>query len=189
MTNVKTDTNAHPKTGESGATMVQAAIILPLFMAVLLGSIRILVISYQGIRLQHEVSETLRMTFTLDRASRQLDPGSSQGATWEDYFYTRLFRKSYGMGLVLGGKFGNGGGKNYNYKVINPVGTIEMFYTNLQGSTTSDWPRSDAKPGETFSITVKSQEPLFSTKLAGISSPTIELRAKAVAVINRAEDE
>lgn len=163
--------------------MVQAAIVLPLFMAVLLGSIRILLICYQGIRLQYEVSETTRMTFTLDKAARG-------GRGWEDFFASSLETRAKtnglsGLGFQTSIDIGNG---NNGSKKCDPK-NIELSYVSSTGQTSTSWPAASAKPGETFSVTIKSQEPLLPSGLSRIASPTIELRAKAVAVIHRAQNE
>lgn len=158
--------NNYSNVRESGATMVEAAIAMPLFFAVLLSSIRILVICYQGIRLQYEVSETTRMTFTLDRAARGTP-------TWQNYFSNTLAARASGAGLS----------GLTNIKVSHIV-TISGTPIPLP-----QWPGSKAKPGDTFSVEVTSEEPLLPEALAGIAAPSITLRAKAVAMIQRTEAE
>ncbi len=146
--------------------MVEAAIAMPLFFAVLLSSIRILVICYQGIRLQYEVSETTRMTFTLDRAARGTP-------TWQDYFSNTLAARASGAGLS----------GLTNIKVSHIVATNDPVTAN------PGWPGGTAKPGDAFSVEVTSEEPLLPEALAGIAEPSITLRAKAVAMIQRTEAE
>lgn len=160
--------------------MVQAAIVLPLFLGLLLGSIRILLICYQGIRLQYEVSETTRMTFTLDSAARG-------GSKWQDYFSNTFAARATSAGLVglVFSTSSNGG------KVI-PSNNITVKHTVINNGIAailSQWPGAKAKPGETVSIQITSSEPLLPNGLGGIKSPSIVLSAKAVAMIHRAENE
>ena len=158
--------------------MAEAALVMPLFLAVLLGAVRILVICYQGIRLQYEVSETMRMTFTLDKAARS-------NRTWGDYFPSTLFTRVRGTGVSI--RFYNGAGQN---KMIDP-NNYKLSHTNSAGTTqeTWTWPGADALPGETVSVTILSPQQILPAELAGISSASITLRAKAVAVIHRTQDE
>jgi hypothetical protein len=170
---------SHSKSGESGATMVEAAIALPLFFAVLLGSIRILVICYEGIRFQYEVSETTRITFTSDKAARG-------GKVWEDYFKETLATRASKSGLSGLGVKDNGNGKFTIEKDITPK---HIFKNKGKQEIVKRWPPTSAKPGETVSIEISSEEPLLPEALADIASPTITLTAKAVAMINRGADE
>ncbi len=166
--------NTHFDSSESGATIVQAAIVLPLFLAVLLGSIRILLICYQGIRLQYEVSETMRMTFTLDSAGRG-------GLTWANYFANTFRPRARATGVNI--KFSPQSG-------MIDINNYELSYTNSQGNTVQGWPDANALPGGTFSLTIKSNEPLLPKGLVSNTSPlAITLRAKAVAVIHRTQGE
>jgi len=157
--------------------MAEAAIVMPLFLAVLLGSIRILLICYQGIRLQYEVSETMRMTFTLDKAARG-------GLDWANYFANTLMPRARATGVTV--RFY---GSTAGARMIDPR-DYELSYTDSFGQTTQGWPGAAALPGETFSLTIKSQEPLLPAGLVGNSSLlNISLRAKAVAIIHRTQNE
>ncbi len=171
--------NTHSRSSESGTTMVQAALVLPLFMAVLLGSLRMLLICYQGIRLQYDVSETTRMTFTLDSAARG-------GKKWEDFFGSTLETRSAKSGLS-GLKFG------VSVDTGNPMPGKRCDPSNLllkyKGQATTTWPSASAKPGETVSLDIITNEPLLPNGLGGVRSPTIQLRARAVAVLHRGENE
>lgn len=155
--------------------MAEAALVMPLFLAVLLGAIRILFVCYQGIRLQYEVSETMRMTFTLDKAAR----GQSG---WQQYFTQTLSNRAQAIrlsGLLSstqsGGGLGGGGIASGNIAVQYRNGTA--------------WPNSAALPGDTVSVTILSTEPILPAGLIDVSSFGITLRAKAVAIIHRTQDE
>lgn len=172
--------NNHNYSAESGATMVQAALALPLFLALLLGSIRILLICYQGIRFQYEVSETTRMTFTLDQAARG-------GKTWQRYFSDTFASRARNAGLS---------GLRFETSVDGastiPANNITVNHIVLVNATpipSAQWPGSTAKPGDTFSVQITSSEPLIPNNLGGIASPSVKLTAKAVAMIHRAENE
>jgi Flp pilus assembly protein TadG len=173
-------TNNHNYSGESGATMVQAALALPLFLALLFGSIRILLICYQGIRFQYEVSETTRMTFTLDKNARG-------GKTWQGYFSDTFASRARNAGLS-GLRFET----SPDGASTIPANNITVNYivlVNGTPTTSLQWPGNTAKPGDTFSVQITSSEPLIPNKLGGIASPSLVLTAKAVAMIHRAEDE
>lgn len=155
--------------------MAEAAIVMPLFFAVLLGSIRILLICYQGIRLQYEVSETMRMTFTLNNAARG-------GKTWGDYFPATLWSRTRNSGLSL--RFTG------NPISINQSDISLSYLKSGSVDPIGGWPGADAVPGETFSVTVRTVEPLLPSGLVGNTSAlSIALRAKAVAVIHRTQGE
>jgi Flp pilus assembly protein TadG len=159
--------------------MVEAAITLPLFFAVLFSSLRILVICYQGVRLQYEVSETTRMTFTLDSEARG-------GQTWKNYFSTNLAARASGAGLSGLLATTTGGMVSLSPDNIN---VKHIVIINNTATSTSQWPGGSAKPGDTFSVEVTSEEPLLPEALEGIASPSVTLRAKAVAMIHRTEVE
>jgi hypothetical protein len=159
--------------------MVEAAIALPLFLTLLLGSIRVLMICYEGIQFQYEVSETTRLTFTLDNAGRSKK-------LWETYFKETLanrISKSGLSGLLRRDEQGNA---QLDQSKIKPKRTLKG---QGQPSLASGWPGSNSQPGDTFTIEVTSDEPLLPKSFAGIESPAITLKAKAVAIINRVEGE
>ncbi|MEY4701207.1 MAG: hypothetical protein RL326_1394 [Pseudomonadota bacterium] len=159
--------------------MVEAAVALPLFFAVLLSSIRILVICYQGVRLQYEVSETTRMTFTLDSDARG-------GQTWEEYFSDNLATRASAAGLSGLVSTTTGGLASL---LPGKVQVQHVTTINNSATTRTQWPGGTAKPGDTFSVEVTSEEPLLPEALEGIAAPSITLRAKAVAMIHRTEAE
>lgn len=159
--------------------MVEAAIALPLFFAVLLSSIRILVICYQGVRLQYEVSETTRMTFTLDSDARG-------GQTWEEYFSDNLASRASAAGLSGLISTTTGGLVNLSPNNVRVEHIVAIDDTPV---ARPQWPGGTAKPGDTFSVEVTSEEPLLPEALEGIAAPSITLRAKAVAMIHRTEAE
>lgn len=163
--------------------MVEAAIALPMFFAVLLSSVRILMVCYQGIQLQNEVSETTRMTFTLDNAARA-------GDSWQTYFESTLSNRISRTGLSGLGKRDEHGKLQLAKDKLKPKRKKEQPSQGGGNTPFEDgWPGPMSQPGEAFSIEITSEEPLLPASLAGINSPTITLKARAVAIINRLEGE
>jgi len=150
---------------EQGAAMVEAAIVLPLFLAIMLISLRALIVCYHFLQFQHEVSEITRQAFVLNSSQRG-------NLTWQNYLVNQINSRASQIGLFT----------------QTPASQAIVQFSNC---SVADWSCSaTATMGDIFSITINITEPVINNgSLAGISWQNIPLSTKSIAFVQQPESE
>lgn len=163
MLNFQSYDNSSSK--ERGAAMVEAAIVLPLFLAIMFFSIRALIVCYHFLQFQHEVSEITRQAFVLNASQRG-------NLSWQNYLVNKIDSRASQIGLTT----------------QTPASQATVQFSNC---SVADWSCSaTATMGDIFSITINITEPVINYgSLAGISWQNIPLSTKSIAFVQQPESE
>jgi Flp pilus assembly protein TadG len=162
-------TNQDRATAEqSGAAMVEAAVVLPIFLAVLFISINALVFCFHLLRFQYELSDLTRQTFVLSQSERGSLVGTGANASWQSFLETMINNRAMKIGLTTN----------------SPASYASVQFISKSIGTCSGWNcTTSANAGDLFTISVRLEEPIFGASLAGISWTNISIDVKALAFI------
>lgn len=136
--------------------MVQAALVLPLFLGLLFLSIKILMASYKMLMLQDIVAEVTREAFTKTYAQR----GS---VSWQNYIQTNIFNRAKAVGVTEAKK--SGATATSFWSSANPIESPAA---------------SSAVAGDIYSLWITVNEPVLAS---GLGVGSIPLKAKGIAVV------
>jgi len=159
---------------ELGATMVEAAIAMPLFLAILFTSMWLLVLCFKLLRFQYELADITRQTFLLTPLQRSgVAVGGGAGIGWQAFLEDQVTKRLQSIGLSS-----SLGANNYNVQFSPARAMCEGW--GCAGT---------AQPGDVFSITVTLNEPVFGANLANISLQRLSIDTKAIAFVLQAQNE
>jgi len=163
-----------------GAAIVEAAFVLPLFLVTLLGSVNLMRLNVETMRLQYATQTAIRDTFT-----RPLNdiPGTNiegrGGAAWCDYFTTRFVGELTKVSLPTIGVPAPTVDTTNN-EPTQPTLSADNYAIFMQpGCNGAALPR-----GQIARVTVFLRRAWLGGSLAGIKLPEVTLRTKATAVVN-----
>jgi Flp pilus assembly protein TadG len=149
---------------QHGAAMVEAAIVLPLFLAIMLISMKILVVCFHFLRFQYEVSEITRQAFVQNASQRS-------NLDWQTFVVNNINSRAASIGLAT----------------ASPAQNATVSFSNCTGWNCSQ----TAQIGDIFSISIPLSEPVLGSgsAIAGISWQNLTITAKAVAFVQQEENE
>jgi Flp pilus assembly protein TadG len=149
---------------EHGAAMVEAAIVLPVFLAIMLISMKVMVLCFHFLRFQYEVSEITRQAFVQSASQRN-------NLDWQTFIVNNINSRAASIGLATS----------------SPAQNATVSFSNCSG-----WPCSQsAQVGDIFSISIALSEPVLGagSSIAGISWQNLTMTAKAVAFVQQEQNE
>lgn len=146
--------------------MVEAAIVLPVFLSVILITMNIALFCYRLLSFQYAVSDITRQAFVSTAAERGT-------ADWKVFIEGRINTRAAELGLIT--RIPN---------LPNDKYTIQ-FSPSCTGWNCA----GTARPGDIFAITITVTEPLFGSVLQGISWQQISMSTKAIAFVQYREAE
>jgi hypothetical protein len=156
---------------ERGTVIVQAALIMPFLLAIIFASVNLIIISSKSVRFQYDITQVTREAFAKTKSERG-------NLNWQPYIQNNLLTRAQAAGLSAAATpttFQNG---------ITPTFRLS------NGTSVSNWtPATSAKSGDVFHVEAQSTEAVFPSALLGLSSLQITLRARAIAFIQRTQDE
>lgn len=155
---------------ESGAAMVEAAVVLPVFLVVMFISMNASLFCYRLLSFQYEVSDITRQTFVLSASQRTQITGQS---SWRNFLETRINTRARELGLLTS----------------SPATSATVQFATGDTPCTGWTCANQVTAGDIFSITVSIQEPIFGSGLARISWLSVTTQAKAIAFIHQLERE
>lgn len=174
---------------ERGATLVEAALILPLFLAILFISIQLMLVSYRLLRFQYEVAEATRQTFTLNSSERGNIP-------YVQFLQAQLIQRAQAAGMSQ-----NLASVKIKYEtsplssapstaapsivLSQGCGGPPLFNPIGGGPPVSNPP----SPGSLCQVSVTVQETLFNGKFLNIGLPAINITARGIAFVQQQETE
>ncbi len=154
-------------TDQSGGALVEAAVVLPLFLGIILASLYLLLFCFQMLRFQYDVAESTRETFTKNRQDRG-------NASWGAYLLAQLSTRSRDLNL--------------------PAWTLEDV--TFSGCNAGGTPQDTlalcgqmAEPGQSVSLIFAITQNFGLQDIGDLSLPEITFRTKSVAVIQMTEAE
>jgi hypothetical protein len=154
--------------------MVEAAVVMPLFLAFLLVSMYVMVLCFKILRFQYEIADLTRQTFLLTPLQRaQVASGGGAGIGWEDFLRDQLAER---------------------LQIIGLASPLEPSIDNVQFSSAmgvcEGWNcASTAKTGDIFSISFTLNEPVFGATLASVSWQRLSVETKAIAFVLKPQNE
>ncbi len=155
---------------QSGAAMVEAAVVLPIFIAVILISIKALLFCFHLLQFQYELSDITRQTFVLSQSERGAVAGTGGNLSWQSFLETLINNRASKIGLASG----------------NPAANATVRFISDSTGVCSGWScNTTARSGDLFTISVLLEEPIFGPSLARISWTNITINVKALAFIQR----
>jgi hypothetical protein len=158
---------------ESGAAMVEAAVILPFFLVIMLIMIQIALFCFHLLRFQYEVSEITRQAFVLTADQRATVAGESGVIDWEPFVVSMVNKRAQEIGISTN----------------KPADSASIVFASEQGQCSTWTCAATAEPGDVFSISIPIREPIFGSTLAGISWANLSVSVKAIAFIQRDQAE
>jgi Flp pilus assembly protein TadG len=155
--------------GESGAAMVEAVIVLPVFLSVIFITMSISLFCYRLLSFQYAVSDITRQAFIYTKAERG-------NLSWQAFIESQANARAESIGLLT--RISDG---SNNYQV--------QFSSSDRGSCANWGCAETAEPGHIFAITVTVTEPLFKSVLQDISWQQISMSTKGIAFVQYGEAE
>ena len=163
----------HPQS-ENGATMVEAAIVLPIFLAVLLLTFQVMIFCFHLLQFQYEVAEITRQAFVLSANERAGILGQYGNVSWQNFITTQINQRARDIGLAT----------------TNPANTAETRFITPGNKSCSGWQCSaSATRGDVFSIDLPIRENILGQKIAGISWATVSVNVRAIGFVQRPQNE
>jgi len=166
-----------------GGTAVEAAIMMPFLLILIFASINLLLISGKSLRFQYDFAQVTRQTFTKTSADRALP--------WQNYFQTTLSQLAQSAKLSCipsGHTTGSCASTSYEF-ITTAQFIVPPLYTwpNSQGV---DWTPANTVPrGSIFYAEAQSTESILPSGFSWMNSFKITLRARAVSVVQMAQNE
>jgi Flp pilus assembly protein TadG len=156
---------------ERGTVIVQAALIMPFLLAIIFASVNLIIISSKSVRFQYDMTQVTREAFAKTKGDRG-------NLSWANYIQNNLLTRAQAAGLSSAANAGP-------FKAA-----ITPTFRLSDGTSVSNWtPATPPKSGDIFYAEAQSTEAIFPSALLGLSSLQITLRARAIAFIQRTEDE
>jgi Flp pilus assembly protein TadG len=151
---------------DMGAALVEAAVALPVFLAVMLFSVVLMHFCFKLVQFQQSLSEATRNAFSLNKTQR--------GGSWQAYIESTLQEGTQNFKGI----------KDLNLRQVEQQ-PVKFLATQCTGWSCAN----SAKPGDTFAIEYVVTADILPNSIAGISLPQIQFRSKAVATVMREQDE
>jgi hypothetical protein len=160
---------------EAGAAMVEAAVVLPIFLVTMMMMMQIAIFCFHLLQFQYEVSEIVRQTFVLNAKQRAIIAGQSGNMEWQPFVVSQINKKAEHLRLATKA----------------PADSASIIFTSSKTEKTcKGWScASKANPGHVFSLSITLKEPIFGSMLAGISLPNMSVNVKAIAFVQRSQSE
>jgi hypothetical protein len=153
--------------------MVEASVVLPFFLAIMVILIKVAIFCFNILRFQYEVSEITRQAFTLGADQRATIAGQSGTISWQQFIVSQINLKAQAIGLATS----------------TPANTASVIFAS-DDSTCSTWScATQAEPGHVFSLSINLREPILGSTLAGISWANINCTVKAIAFVQKDQNE
>ncbi len=153
--------------------MVEAAVVLPIFLVIMLTMIKIAFFCFQILRFQYEVSEITRQAFTLGADHRATVAGQSGTLGWQQFIVSQINLKAESIGLAT----------------KTPANNALIVFASESGTCRTWSCAAQAEPGQVFSLSIDLNEPIFGTTLADISWTSMPFTVKAIAFIQSYQNE
>ncbi len=155
--------------------MLEAAIVLPIFLVMMTTMMKIAVFCFHMLRFQYEVSEITRQAFTLDADTRAAVAGGSGPMSWENFIVSQINLQAQSIGLAT---------QNPADKTATDPNAVSYAFVSPTVTYSDAWDHADiAEPGWVFSLSISLKEPIFGSTLAGISWASIPFTVKAIAFV------
>ncbi len=172
----------------SGSTIVEAAIVMPFMLVIILASINLIILCVKSLRFQNDFAQVTRETFTKGVQAREADLANATTKTpsWRNYFETNLARRAQQANLSLGRTDTTQRTCSSSLPYLTDCTFIAPngATVDLTNSTTP------IRRGFIFRAAAESTESIFPTVIPSwMSSFRITLRAKAVSVVQMTEGE
>jgi len=159
---------------ERGAAMVETAVVLPVFLAIMFITMNAMLFCFHLLQFQYEVSELTRQTFVLNSNQRGDVAGQAGRLDWQPFLVSRINSRARDLGM----------------KTYDPAAAATVQFYSSAGTQCANWEcASAADVGSIFSIDIPLQEPIFGNVIADISWATISVRIKAVAFVQKPHSE
>lgn len=157
--------------------MVEAAVVMPIFLAILLISMYLMVLSFKVLRFQYEISDIARQTFLLTPSQRASVAGAAGiPMSWRAFLDAQIDGKLSAIGF------------SSSLQKLRPNNYNVQFSPARLGCVAWDCAAS-AMPGDVFSITITLNEPMFGATLAGLSWQVLSIDTKVIAFVSRPQNE
>jgi len=173
MPQIKGDKSLSREHSEAGATMLEAAVVLPFFLVIMISAIKIALFCFHMLRFQYEVSEITRQAFSLAADQRATAAGVAGTMGWQTFIESQINREAQKIGLAT----------------QDPANTAAAIFAHSGGRCTG-WRCTElAEPGWVFSLSIRLEEPIFGASLAGISWAKFPFTVNAIAFVQVKENE
>ncbi len=158
---------------EAGATMVEAAVVLPLLLVIMITIIQIAIFCFHILRFQYEVSEITRQTFSLRADHRATVAGQVGIMGWRPFLESRINLQAQAIGLAT----------------REPTTTASAIFAHPDGTCAAWSCAEQAVPGWVFSLSIRLEEPIFGSRLANISWAKFPFTVNAIAFVQFQEND